>query len=83
MLRGKGRGGSCREQRSRVSVYCMRTSTIPTTSDYEEDFGDFPKELLVGAYRAESTFDYLQEVESQHKFHHFLMGQHPGSNTKS
>ena len=34
-------------------------------SDYEEDFGDFPsenktesKESLVGAYRAESTFDF-------------------------
>ena len=43
----------------------MRTSTIPTMSGYEEDFGDFPsecekesKESLVGAYRAESTFDF-------------------------
>ena len=43
----------------------MRTSTIPTMSGYEEDFGHFPseynkesKESLVGAYRAESTSQY-------------------------
>ena len=48
-----------------MSGYCLRASTIPTMRDYEEDFGDFPseyekesKESLVGAYRAESTFDY-------------------------
>ena len=27
-----------------MSGYCVRTSTIPTMSDYEEDFGDFPSE---------------------------------------
>ena len=57
---------------------------------HEEDFGDFPSEnkeesteSLIGAYRAESTLQLQQEVESQQKFHHFLMGLHPGLNTRS
>ena len=54
-----------------MSGYCLRTSTIPTMSDYEDDFGDFPsqykKESLVGAYRAESRLQYTSGSESTTK----------------
>ena len=54
-----------------MSGYCLRTSTIATMSDYEDDFGDFPsqykKESLVGAYRAESTLQYTAGSESTKK----------------
>ena len=50
---------------SRVSGYCLRTSTIPMMSDYEKYVGDFPSENrdkpaepLVGTYRAESTYQW-------------------------
>ena len=55
-----------------MSGYCLKTSTIPTMSDYEEDFGDFPseyktesKESLVGAYRAESRFDFSAQRDAR------------------
>ena len=58
-------------------------------SDYEEDFGDFPSE-----YEKESKhwLEHIaqsrhvtkqQEVGSQHKFNHFLMGQHSGVSARS
>ena len=54
-------------------------------SDYDEYFGNFPseykkesKESLVGAHRAESTFDSSSGSGITTKFH-CLMGQHPGS----
>ena len=71
-----------------MSVYCVRTSTIPTMSDYEEDFGDFPseykeKESLVGAYRAESTLQYTAGSGITTKIPAFFPGQHSRLSSRS
>ena len=59
-------------------------------SDYEEDFWDLPSEYKKNQknhwseHTAQSRhYNIQQEVEPQQKFHHFLMGQHPGLNTRS
>ena len=48
-----------------MSGHCLRTSSIPMMTDYEEDFGDFPSEnrdkpadSCTGSYRAESTYQW-------------------------
>ena len=60
-------------------------------NDYEVDLDDFPAEnkenppeSLVGAYRAESDRSiHSRKVESQQRFHLFLMDQRRGSVTRS
>ena len=76
--------------RSRVSGSILKISTMSMTNEDEKDLDDFtaenreiPSASLVGACRAKSTEQCQQEVESQQRFHLFLMDQPLGSSTKS